>query len=358
MLASLCKAETLATALGDPDRLGRVSLFLAGHLYLMGAYDEAIAADQRVLTLAITGGDMVLHALANYYLGVTYYARGDYRLAIDCLWQTVVSLDGARHRERFGMSFLPAVHSRAALAWCHAELGTFAEGIALGEEGLRIAEAVAHPASLMIAYCGVGLLVLHQGDLPRALPLLERAMGICQEADLPAHFPRMAAALGAAYTMGERAANAVSLLTQSMEQSMTTIYQALCSLSLGEAYVQAGRLEDAHTLAEGALALTRKHQERGNEAYALRLLGDIAARREPPDIEPAEAHYQHALALAEDLGMRPLQAHCHHSLGTLYRQAGRAALARAAFSSAIALYRAMDMTFWLPAVEAALAQVE
>ena len=82
------------------------------------------------------------------------------------------------------------------------------------------------------------------------------------------------------------------------------------------------------------------------------------ARREPPEIEPAEAHYQQALALAEELGMRPLQAHCHRGLGTLYRQTGRAALARAALSTAIEMYRAMDMTFWLPAAEAALAQVE
>ena len=93
-----------------------------------------------------------------------------------------------------------------------------------------------------------------------------------------------------------------------------------------------------------------------HQAYALRLLGDIAARREPPDPEQAEAHYQHALALAEELGMRPLQAHCHHGLGTLYSQTGRAALARAALSTAIEMYRAMDMTFWLPQAEAALAQ--
>ena len=105
-------------------------------------------------------------------------------------------------------------------------------------------------------------------------------------------------------------------------------------------------------------AFTRAHQERGNEAYALRLLGDIAARREPPDVAQAEAHYPQALALAGELGMRPLQAHCHHSLGTLYSQTGRDALARTAFSTAIELYRAMDMTFWLPAAESALAQVE
>ena len=69
-------------------------------------------------------------------------------------------------------------------------------------------------------------------------------------------------------------------------------------------------------------------------------------------------YYQQALALAGELGMRPLQAHCHRGLGTLYSQTGRAALARAALSTAIVLYRAMDMTFWLPAAEAALAQGE
>ena len=162
----------------------------------------------------------------------------------------------------------------------------FAEGSALGDEGLRIAEAVAHPASLMFASWGIGLLSLRQGDLPRALPLLERAVGICQEADLPVYFPWMAAALGAAYTLAGRVADAVPLLTQAMEQTTATEmvgFQALCRLSLGEAQLLAGRLEEAHALAERALALAREHQERGHQAYALRLLGEIAARREPPE---------------------------------------------------------------------------
>jgi tetratricopeptide (TPR) repeat protein len=167
--------------------------------------------------------------------------------------------------------------------------------------------------------------------------------------------------LGAAYTLGGRITDAVLLLTPALEQAIATEMvgdQVLCTLSLGEAQLLAGRLEAAHALAEGVLALTHKHQERGNQAYALRLLGDIAARREPPDTTQAEAHYQHALALAGELGMRPLQAHCHRSLGTLYSQTGRAVQARAALASAIELYCAMDMTFWLPAAEAALAQVE
>ena len=69
----------------------------------------------------------------------------------------------------------------------------------------------------------------------------------------------------------------------------------------------------------------------------------------PRSVEPAEAHYRQALALAEELGMRPLQAHCHRGLGTLYARTGQREQARTELSTAIELYRAMDMTFWLPA---------
>ena len=118
-----------------------------------------------------------------------------------------------------------------------------------------------------------------------------------------------------------------------------------------------GRLEKAQALTDRALALSRTHQERGNEAYALRLLGDIAARGEPPESEQAEEYYHQALALAHELGMRPLLAHCHLGLGTLYGRMGRGESARAELTAAIELYRFMDMTFWLPQAEAALAQV-
>jgi class 3 adenylate cyclase/tetratricopeptide (TPR) repeat protein len=361
ILALLREAEALAQTLDDSRRLTQVSGFLSRHFHLMGAYDQAIALGQRVLVLATASGDVGGQALANLRLGAAYLAQGDYRRAIDCFRQTVAFFDEAQYHERFGLVVLPAVQSRVHLAWCHAELGTFAEGRAFGDEGLRIAEAVAHPASLTRALWGLGLLFLCQGNLSKALPPLERAMSICQDADLPIYFPLMAPALGTAYTLGGRVADAVPLLTQALEQTTAPemrVMQALCSLSLGEAQLRAGRLEEAHALAERTLALAREHQERGNQAQALRLLGDIAAHRAPPDVDEATAHYRQALALAEELGMRPLQAHCHLGLGTLYTRTGQREQARAALAAAIDLYRAMEMTFWLPQAEAALAQVE
>src|SRR5262249_229920 len=158
---------------------------------------------------------------------------------------------------------------------------------------------VMHPVSLMRASHGLGLLALRQGYLYRALPLLERAVSICHEADLPGWFPMVADALGAAYTLAGRMADAVPLLTQSLEQKTTTdrAGQTLCLRSLGEAQALAGHWQEAYTLAEHALALAREHQERGHQAYALRLLGDIAAQRKPPERDQAQAHYHQALAL-------------------------------------------------------------
>jgi hypothetical protein len=82
-------------------------------------------------------------------------------------------------------------------------------------------------------------------------------------------------------------------------------------------------------------------------------LGSVAPGREhgaswSPETARAEASYRLALVLANELGMRPLQAHYHRGLGTLYAKIGHLAQARAECSIAIALYRALEITFWLP----------
>src|SRR5262249_53206772 len=76
ILACLREAEAFAVALDDPRRLGQVSRFLSVSLSQRGTYDQAIAAAQRTLALATASGDVVLHALANNFLGMTYLRQG------------------------------------------------------------------------------------------------------------------------------------------------------------------------------------------------------------------------------------------------------------------------------------------
>ncbi len=216
--------------------------FLSAHFYLMGAHDQTIAAAQRALALATASGDVVLQALANHFLGIAYQAQGDYRRAIDCFGQTVASFEGVRRRERFGQVFLPAVSSRAWLAVCHAELGTFAEGSALGEEGLRIAEAVASPRKPHVCLVGDWSADPPPRQPAQGAPPARTGYGHLSGSRPPVLLPLDGCSLGSAYNLSGRVADAVPLLTQAMEQTIameTVTYQALCGLSLGDAYMLA-----------------------------------------------------------------------------------------------------------------------
>jgi tetratricopeptide (TPR) repeat protein len=173
--------------------------------------------------------------------------------------------------------------------------------------------------------------------------------------------PAIAAGLGYAAALQGRLAEGGALLEEAISESVRTgglTGQAYRVAWLSEVCRLAGRGDESWRHARQALDLARQQQARGDEALALHQLGVVHAHADPLDVAQTEAYYQQALALAEELGMRPLQAHCHLGLGMLYATMGRRAGARAELDAAITLYRAMEMTFWLPQAEAALARAE
>jgi tetratricopeptide (TPR) repeat protein len=358
--AHLHIAETLARSLNDQRRLGRAFAYMAEHFRLTSEPVRAIESGERALALATALGDFDLQVMALHFLGTSCSALGEYRRAVDYFNRNVTSLTGELLRERFGMTGLPAVMSRTWLVWCLADLGEFDAGIARGDEAIRLAEATEHPFSLTQAYYALGTLFLCQGNLPRAIHVLERGLGLCRTAAILTWLPSLAAALGYAYTLSERMSEALPLLQQAVAQDTSrgiTAGHARRVAYLSEAHLLTGRFDEAADLATSALAFARTLKARGNEAYALWLQGEISAHQHPLAGAAADAWYQQALTLAAALGMRPLQAHCHRSLGTLYAATGEREQSRSAFSTAVAMYRAMDMTLWLPQTEAALAQV-
>jgi tetratricopeptide (TPR) repeat protein len=120
----------------------------------------------------------------------------------------------------------------------------------------------------------------------------------------------------------------------------------------GEVLALQGHLEEAEEQAQDACAQARERGCRGHQAYALRLLAELAVRR--TEDSSARTRYCEALALAEELGMRPLVAHCHLGLGRLYRRTGKRDQSREHLTTATTMYREMDMHFWLKQAEAAL----
>jgi tetratricopeptide (TPR) repeat protein len=291
---------------------------------------------------------------AALYLGMVYYDINDFGRAAELHRRNVEA--AYRQSGMLTLSTDMQIRSQAWLARSLGVLGAFAEGRRHGEEALRLATREGRGETSIVAHTCLGHLYLTQGDLEPAIRVMEQDLALWRASGHRGWLRQIMTNLGAAYVLQRRLAEGRALLEEGI--SMGVLHgQAVRVAWLSEVCRLAGRGEEGGQHARQALDLARQRKARGNEAIALHQLGVVQAHADPPDAAPAEAYYQQALVLAEELGMRPLQAHCHLGLGTLYATTGQQQHARTALATAIALYRAMEMTFWLPQAEAALAQV-
>src|SRR5208282_392790 len=211
-----------------------------------------------------------------------------------------------------------------------------------------------HPFSQVYAYLGAGYLHLRKGDFHRAIAVLERALALGQFSQIPVAFAYGASYLGYALTLVGRIDEGLPLLEQTTEEAISTRFVARHSLRLaylGESYLLAGRIDDAAAAARHSLELAREHRERGHEAYALRLLGEVHRLK---DAGHSETHYRDALLIAQELGMRPLEAHCHWGLARLMRGTAKRTRLKQHAATAKALFQDMEMTSSASQMEAEL----
>ena len=353
-LVHMGEAEVLAQALNDRARLGRVLIQKTQLLRMTADHMGAIATGQQALEIAANLSDRTMQVAAAHRLAQPYFAIGDFGQAAVLLRQNVVALEAGVPDPRLGYG----VQSRAWLALVMSFLGEFAKDRPHGEEALHL--AVEGQGSAPIAHGCLGLLYLTKGDLEHAIWVLDQGLAHCRATDNKDWSRWITAGLGHAYALTGHLAEGRALLEDALRDDIRT--GALHAHSdhiarLSEVCLLAGHHNEAWQHAHQALDLARQYREHGYEALALHQLGASHAHADPPDAAQAEAYYQQALALAEELGMRPLMAHCHLGLGRLYGQSGRVEQARAALTTASTCTRAMDMIFWLPQVEAALSQV-
>jgi class 3 adenylate cyclase/tetratricopeptide (TPR) repeat protein len=354
-LEYLREAEGLARTLDDPRRLAWASAYMISSCWLTGRLTDALTFAQTAPAIADTLGDLRLKVVANQYLAATLWNVGDYQAAMDLFRKVTESLKGDLSRERFGQALLPSVFARRYLAHALSERGEFDQSIAEAEEGLRIAEAADHPFSLGQAYLVLGYIHVVKGEFDQAVPLLERALAMSRDWNIRLLSPSCMGFLGYTYALSGRLAEGLALLADAMtafESGVATVFHSLVAAHAGEACILAGRSQEAHRHAERALTLARRRGERGDEAYALRLLGEIHSQETPPDDGAAETRYRQAMTLADHLGMRLLVAHCQFGLGTLYRRTEKREQAQEHLTTATAMYREMGMTYWLEKAEA------
>jgi tetratricopeptide (TPR) repeat protein len=329
-------------------------VYISHLLLLIGDPRAAVRLAHDVVGIAETVGNRGLEADGYLWLGCGYYALGHHRRAVELLRKNVVArqtYEGSRD----------VVALSGYVVMFLAELGEFAEAEAAAEITIGSARTTTHrPFSLANACWQIAWFWCLKGDLDRATPLAERAVDLSRRWSFTRSLGNQLSLYGHILALSGHATQAVDVLEQGLRQADAFGHMWLrCQRLqyLAEGYLLAGRRDEAKRTADQALELAREREERGFEAWALRLQAEIAATATPPD-EVAETRYREAMALAIELEMRPLVAHCHLGLGNLYRQTGEGAKAEEHHTTATTLYREMGMTFWVEKADAELGGVD
>ncbi len=342
----LRRAESLALEIDDQVLLAQTAVNTAQWFWASGDARSAVeTADRAVRILRALGLDQ---HYASVYLAQALHLRGDYGRAIEVLTDTVRQLQDPGATVRTGST--PAtITARYWLAISLAAVGEFPLAIARGSEALALAEARSENHHAVFHAClALGVAHLMRGEVDPAIALLERSARAVRTVDL--HL--MAAVAGGYFSRvrtgrtipgGDRSRRTDVRRTGRLARGFDRMRQLNC---LGDAYLSSGQSDRAASCAQTALSLATELGQLGNEADARRLLGDVTAHfRSDPDV--AMLHYREALKQAVALGMRPLVARCRVGLARLCRRIGQDDQAQQHRTAAVALYREMDMRFWL-----------
>ncbi|HTO11279.1 MAG TPA: adenylate/guanylate cyclase domain-containing protein [Candidatus Binatia bacterium] len=342
-------ALRMAEQIGDEARQARAYAYLINYHYLLGEPARALEYGERCLTIAERLGDRVLVSVARRYMGHAYHAQGQARHAIRSLQDNAEAMASDVAREPTTAAVIAYVSTCAWLAFTLADLGEFEEAETWADRARAEAEARRHPYSEAIALTLSGQVSTLRGQLERAVAPLSRALQICRDSNLTVWQAIPAALLGQCLVTLDRKEDGLSLLEEGVRLSDelgVKAYLARWATLLGEGFLAMGDLARAGEIGERALGLARAHGERGHEAAALRLLADVAAA-EDDHLSAAAERYAAAIAIAEELGLRPLLARSHLGLGQALRRGGRVQEAEEHLATAVVHFSELGMWSWL-----------
>jgi class 3 adenylate cyclase/tetratricopeptide (TPR) repeat protein len=352
------EAEVLARELGDQRRLGLVLADMGARLRNVGEHRRALDASERALGIARELDDPDLQLEAKYRLAQAHFALGDLGHATTVFLETVQAFVGRGEGPRIASGRAPSRPGALPSffqAWPHAwlglslsQLGRFEQAREHAELAMQIAGRTNHPHTLVESHAALAGVSLERGDLPTALEVFERGAALLRRGS--ARDMNVSSGLGYVHALAGRLAEALPMLEETVRAkasiSAMASGRAVHMSRLAEAYLWAGRGDEALKYARSAVELSMKHHERANEAIALKVLAEITALGGSPEATSAYQYYADSLALAQELGMRPLVAHCHMGLGKLYRRVASRLEAMEHLTTALRMYHEMGMRFW------------
>jgi class 3 adenylate cyclase/tetratricopeptide (TPR) repeat protein len=358
----LQEAEALARSIDDERRLMPIVISRSTILNNLGDLDEATQAGLDGRALAERFGDEACLVSSGFALGQAYWNRGDLGQAEAVLSEIVRTHALDRRKRHVGTTGTASLMCLVSLSHTHSLSGEFQQAFIRSREALEMAMEMERPYDLSYAHAAQGLAHLTIGELDRAICHLEEASRISRAHEIMLLVPHAARYLGRAYALAGRLDEAEKLLEEAVGQTHSQSLAALygwCSAALGFTRALGGAHREAESLVKDALDFAHRQGYRPLEAHALRLMGVISARAgDATSAQSGEQWFRDAAMLAGEIGMRPELAHCHHGLGDLLANAGRAGEARTELGVALELYGSMGMVRDAGLATASLVAVE
>lgn len=332
MMRYLDEAGALSREAGDQVMLARVNISRAAMLAHMGEVGGAIVASRSALATMQAVHDSMGVVGAAFALGQALWYAGDFAEAATILNANIAHLQNERRLQ----GTMITTGTATAIYLCklsavHVCTGDLAAAVAASRQAREIAEATRRPFDLLACALYEGPLHLALGNVQAAIDVLEDGLEITRTSDIPVHIPFIARSLGRAYARAGRLADAEALLDSASDYAARhglDGMRLLCGPALAMVRARRG---DQRALAtcQATLETAKAAGMRPVEAQAMRALGQLHHRAAgeataPASLAEAENWLRRAIALADELGMRPTATGARADLALVLRDAGRA----------------------------------
>ena len=364
LLASVLRAAPLVESLGDPKREALISGYHSAALTNLGRTQEAIPFALQGLSIAHSLDDPLLRISAEFFAAQVKMRTGAFRDAIEHVERDVGLSTDRLVELAIEQSARGTLDARSALAshfftkvegtLIYAELGSFDTAIERANETLQIAEKLGLVYFRALSEIGMGWVYSLMGESSDAIAFLERGVTLAEETDFPGAILNGTWALAQVYNVTGQPDEAARLTKRAWklaEAGGFYYFGGLSLVQLAYAYSLTDEPSMATSTIEQALELARSTGFRGLEAWAFQMRGVVLMNSPAQDLAATEAAFQSACALATQLEMRPLAAHCHAGLGRLKQSLGQQAEAREDLTRASEMYGEIEMQFYLKQAE-------
>lgn len=314
----LREARGLADASSDPWRIAALNCQLSLALWRLGDHGVAMTVAEEACGIARQIGDPALIFAALHQVGIIQHETGAFEESIKTHEKCFAFKSPELDSKRAGWAAYPSVILRTFLTDSLIELGEMDRAEAMAQEAIHRAREVDHFHSLANISHVLARLRTAQGRPTEALSLLKDCWQTCLDLEIAQMYPIFAARMGEAYLAAGDVDAAIEILSVPERLDVPLAEHAFgwryLFVAQGRALLAAGRHSEAQAAAQRALALAEERGEPPQQAYALKLLGDVESVLCGP--ERSELHFRRALKLAKKCGMRPLVGLCSAALSS------------------------------------------